>query len=427
MIIKSKSVLQKYSHKSRASSPKSKYTPHISSSWLLSFSTKVFYSLTTKEDFPGPKYQQINPANGEKSSQIPTDTEKSISLKFSRAKEAQKKWIQVPLENRMEIFQTYAEKLSRNSEELAASLSTESGKPITQAINEIKATIPRIKYFIHEVANVLEPRIGRETETRKEMVTWEPLGVVANISAWNYPFFVGSNVYVPGLLTGNAVLYKPSEYVAKTCYRMVELAWEAGVPKDVFIPILGERNVGQTLLNQPIDGVFFTGSNRAGKEISRQVADRFIRIQLELGGKDPAYIADDVDLKSVVPAVADGAFYNTGQSCCSVERIYVHQSVYDEFVDLCVKEVKSYKVGMPSDPTTYIGPLTLPTQPKLLKEHVDDAVAKGAKILVGGNIIQKPGNWFEPTLVVNINHKMRKQIEKNKDHQKFLTFFFTSS
>lgn len=164
--------------------------------------------------------------------------------------------------------------------------------------------------------------------------------------------------------------------------------------------------MGQWLLKQSINGVFFTGSNRAGKEISRQVADKFIRVQLELGGKDPVYVADDADLKSVVPAVADGAFYNTGQSCCSVERIYVHQAIYDKFVDMFVKEVKSYTVGMPNEPNTYIGPLTLPTQPALLKEHVDEAVSKGATVAVGGKIPNKPGNWFEPTVLLNVKQSM---------------------
>jgi len=154
--------------------------------------------------------------------------------------------------------------------------------------------------------------------------------------------------------------------------------------------------------------VFFTGSNATGRKIQKQLGDsgRMVKLQLELGGKDPTYVRDDAVVNTAAASLADGAMYNTGQSCCSVERIYVHTSVYKQFVDAFVKEVNTFKVADPTVEGAYIGPLTLPTQVGVLERHVADAVKKGAKVLVGGKRINKPGNWFEPTVLVNVNHTM---------------------
>jgi acyl-CoA reductase-like NAD-dependent aldehyde dehydrogenase len=239
-----------------------------------------------------------------------------------------------------------------------------------------------------------------------EKIAHEPLGVIANISAWNYPYFVGSNVFVPALLTGNAVLYKPSEFAALTGLAITELLHEGGIPKDVFIPVIGAGDIGAELLKQPINGVFFTGSYATGKKINEAVAGKLIKVQLELGGKDPIYVADDVDVKAAAEATADGAFYNTGQSCCSVERIYVHQKIYDAFVDAFVATVKGFVAGDPTEDRTYIGPLTRTPQVGVVEAQVKDALKKGAKVLIGGKKMDRKGNYFEPTVLVNVDHTM---------------------
>ena len=173
-----------------------------------------------------------------------------------------------------------------------------------------------------------------------ERIGHEPLGVVANVSAWNYPYFVGGNVFVPALLTGNAVLYKPSEFATLTGLHIDRLLHDAGVPADVFITLVGGGEVGAALLEQKIDGVFFTGSAATGARIAAAVGPRMIRLQLELGGKDPSYVAEDADPKAAAESLADGAMYNTGQSCCSVERIYVHETIHDAFVAAFVETVR---------------------------------------------------------------------------------------
>jgi len=230
--------------------------------------------------------------------------------------------------------------------------------------------------------------------------------VVANVSAWNYPWFVGSNVFIPALLAGNAVLYKPSEFASLTGLEIARLMAGSGVPEDVFVPIVGAGEAGAALVAQPVDGIFFTGSAATGERIARAAAGRLAKLQLELGGKDPAYVCDDVEVPRAAASVADGAFYNTGQSCCSVERIYVHERIFDRFVEAFVAEVRGYRVGDPMDESTYIGPLARAAQLDVLESQVADAVAKGAQVLVGGRRLARPGNWFEPTVLTGVDHSM---------------------
>jgi acyl-CoA reductase-like NAD-dependent aldehyde dehydrogenase len=181
---------------------------------------------------------------------------------------------------------------------------------------------------------------------------------------------------------------------------------ECGIPDDVLIPVIGAGDAGAALLRQPVDGVFFTGSYATGHGIARALAGRLVKLQLELGGKDPVYVCEDVDIARSAAGIADGAFYNTGQSCCSVERIYVQEKIFGEFVKAFVAEVKRFKVGNPESPGTYIGPLTRAPQLKVLEAQVRDATRKGAKVLTGGKRIKGRGNYFQPTVLVNVDHRM---------------------
>jgi acyl-CoA reductase-like NAD-dependent aldehyde dehydrogenase len=237
-----------------------------------------------------------------------------------------------------------------------------------------------------------------------EQIEHIPLGLVANISAWNYPWFVGCNVILPALLAGNAVLYKPSEFATNTGLAIARLLHQAGVPQDVMVCLVGGGEVGQALLQQRIDGVFFTGSVATGARIAQAVGGRFIKLQLELGGKDPTYVCDDSNPENAAESLADGAMYNTGQSCCSVERIYVHEKIYDAFVARFVATVKAMKHGPTESADTYIGAITRAPQLAVLEAQVADALAKGATLLTGGQRGPAPGNWFEPTVLVDVNH-----------------------
>jgi acyl-CoA reductase-like NAD-dependent aldehyde dehydrogenase len=247
----------------------------------------------------------------------------------------------------------------------------------------------------------------------QERIEHVPLGVVGNISAWNYPWFVGCNVIVPALLTGNAVLYKPSEFATLTGLEIERLLHEAGVPRDVFQTIVGAGAVGAALLEQKIDGLFFTGSYATGARIAQALGPRFVKLQLELGGKDPTYVCDDADPKTAAESLADGAMYNTGQSCCSVERIYVHEQIYDAFVEAFVAAVKGFRVGDPMSEETYIGAITRAPQLDVLDAQVADAKAKGAVLHVGGHRLPGPGNWYAPTVFSEVDHRMELMKEES--------------
>ena len=283
------------------------------------------------------------------------------------------------------------------------------GKPVKQALNELGALPGRIDFFLEHTAAVLgeETVLSQADGALDEVIRQEPLGVVANVSAWNYPWFVGSNVFIPALLTGNTVLYKPSEHATLTGQRIGELLHEAGVPADAFVTVVGGGPVGAAVVEQPVDGVFFTGSYATGRRIAERVAPRMIRLQLELGGKDPTYVTDDVDVQAAAEGLADGAMYNGGQSCCSVERIYVHAAVEQAFLDAFVGVVKGFKIGDPEDAATYIGPLARKEQLLVLDEQVADALGRGARLLTGGRRAAQGGAYFEPTVLSGASNEMR--------------------
>jgi acyl-CoA reductase-like NAD-dependent aldehyde dehydrogenase len=347
-----------------------------------------------------------NPATGEMITELPADDAASVARKAAAARAAQPAWAATPLAERKACIERFRAGIVRDLETLAQVMTRETGKPIKMSRNELNGLLPRIDFFNGMVAPVTATESVYDEGGITEQIQHVPLGVVANISAWNYPWFVGCNVILPALLTGNSVLYKPSEFAAMTGLQIARLLHEAGVPQDVMTCLVGTGEVGQALLAQDVDGVFFTGSVPTGHRIAQTVGGRFIRLQLELGGKDPSYVCEDVDPKVAAESLADGAMYNTGQSCCSVERIYVHEKIHDAFVDAFVATVQTYQRGDPLSEDTYIGAITRAQQLDVLEAQVADAQAKGAKLLAGGQRGTGPGNWFEATVFSDCDHTM---------------------
>jgi acyl-CoA reductase-like NAD-dependent aldehyde dehydrogenase len=347
-----------------------------------------------------------NPATGSTIAELPQDDAQSIAARYRSARTAQPAWAATPLAVRLDTLRRFRSTLTDDIEHLAAVLTSETGKPIQQSRNEIKGLPARIDFFLAETEKTIAARDVHNVGGIREQISHEPLGVIANISAWNYPYFVGGNVFVPALLTGNAVLYKPSEFAALTGLEIGKRMQACGVPADVFSVVIGDGAAGAELIKQPVDGVFFTGSYATGQRIARELGPRMVKLQLELGGKDPIYVREDVDVTNAAASLADGAMYNTGQSCCSVERIYVHQTIYQDFVIAFAKEVAGFKRGDPAADDTYIGPLTRAPQIEVLEKQVADAVAKGAKLVLGGARLPLPGNWFAPTVLTQVNHSM---------------------
>lgn len=349
----------------------------------------------------------INPATEEVITDIQEDNKQSVERKFQQLQAAQSSWQQMPLAERAAILQRFAKLLERDIEHLATILTSEVGKPLQQSRNEINGACNRINWLVANAKKYLSAETMFADAGLEEKIVYEPLGVVCNISAWNYPYLVGVNVFVSALLAGNAVLYKPSEYATLTGMEIEELLKEAGVPQNIFHIAIGAKEVGELLLTLPFDGYFFTGSYKTGKYIYEKVAPKMVPCQCELGGKDPLYIADDIsDIQAVATGTADGAFYNNGQSCCAVERIYVHEKIYDAYIAAFTKEVKSWKIGLPTAEDVYIGPLSRKEQLPFLEQQVADAVQKGAKLVTGGQRLNHKGYYFEPTVLTNVNHTM---------------------
>ena len=373
----------------------------------------------------------INPATGQEIATLVTDNEETVKIKLARLREGQKAWKRIPVADRLACIFRFGDIVRDNQEQLAALLTSETGKPIQQSLNEIRGAHNRISHLQQHAEKWLNAELIATNGTTREQIVYEPLGVIANVSAWNFPYNVGYNIFLYALVGGNAVCYKPSEYASLTGRKFREYLWAAGVPEDVFECVIGRGDVGKLLLEADLDGYFFTGSYSTGKYIAQKVAPKLVPVQLELGGKDPLYIMEDVaDVKQAAINAAEGAFYNNGQSCCAVERIYVQEGIYDEFVDHFIEEVKSYRVGDPTDLSTFIGPLTREPQLQVLERQVQDAVGKGAVIAVGGQRLIREGYYFEPTVLTGVSHEMlvmREEsfgpiigIQKVKDDQEAL-------
>lgn len=351
--------------------------------------------------------QVINPATEEVIAEIKEDDAQKVTGKFNALRLAQPAWQSRSLKERIDILQKFSTLLENNIDHLAAVLSTEVGKPLQQSKNEIKGAQARIAWLTENAEKYLGDEVMSASKNLTEKIVYEPLGVVCNISAWNYPYLVGVNVFVPALLAGNAVLYKPSEYATLTGLEIEKLLKQSGVPENIFQVAVGGKETGKILLELSFDGYFFTGSYKTGKYIYEQVAPKMVPCQCELGGKDPLYVADDIeDIKSVATGTADGAFYNNGQSCCAVERIYVHEKIYDNYVDEFIAEVKSWKIGEPTEAGVYIAPLSRKDQVAFLSKQVLDATSKGATLLTGGKPVARKGYYFEPTVLTNVDHTM---------------------
>ncbi len=349
----------------------------------------------------------VNPATEKVIGQLQEDDRESIQSKFNLCRKAQRKWKEWRPKDRVEVLSRFKELLMDHRSELAKVLTQEMGKPLVQSRSEIERACDRIDFFLKQSERWLQDELIIQKEGLTERISYEPLGVVANISAWNYPYLIGVNVFVPALIGGNGVMYKPSELTSLTGSRIGELLAEGGLPREVFQVVLGPKEQGQALLTTPLDGYFFTGSFQAGQHIYKALAPRMVPCQLELGGKDPLYVSDDnSNIQRVASLAAEGAFYNNGQSCCAVERIYVHENVYQGFLEAFLKQIKKFTIGDPLDESTFIGPVARKAQLEVLDRQVQDALRKGARLLLGGHRMDRTGYFFSPSVLDNVDHSM---------------------
>jgi acyl-CoA reductase-like NAD-dependent aldehyde dehydrogenase len=354
----------------------------------------------------------VNPYSGEVLREVPYDTPRTLDLKLERARTGQKRWRELALEERMRQVRVAVEYFQKNLEEVARDVTLQMGKPIKEARGEVKTLLARADYMLSIAPSALAEDVLPAKPGFELRIRHEPLGVVLDIAAWNYPLIVPVNVIVPALIAGNAVIVKHSP-LTPLCGLAFERAFEAlTVPGLVANVVVTNEDAEQLIGDPRIDYVSFTGSVASGRKVYAAAAKRLIGAGLELGGKDPAYVAQDADLDFACDNVIDGACYNAGQSCCAVERVYVHEKRYDAFLERARKTLAAHKLGDPLEESTTMGPLARKEALDVLEVQVKDALARGARLVVGGKraSVSAPGRsggnlapslFFEPTLLAD--------------------------
>ena len=357
-----------------------------------------------------------NPYSGIPYVELPLASVEEAAATVKRAAAAQKEWAKVPVAERVKLVGRFVEAFLSMKEQVAKDITGMMGKPLGQARGEVDTLAARSRYM----ASVAEESLAEvplpQVANFHRKVVREPVGVVLVIAPWNYPLLTAVNAVVPAILAGNSVVLK---HAARTplCGEHFARAFEkAGAPKDLVQAIHCDHATCATMIARPEVGfVNFTGSVPGGHQIYEQTAKRFIDAGLELGGKDPGYVAADADFDHAVENLVDGAFYNAGQSCCGIERIYVHQSLYPRFVDAATALVKKYVLGDPTDAATTLGPLAQPGSDQFIARQIAEAKQKGARILCGGSAIQVngKGRFLDPCVVADATHAMSVMVEES--------------
>lgn len=336
---------------------------------------------------------------------LPHDEGSALEAKVAAAGAAFEQWRRVSLDDRITQVSQGLEKLRANAEAAAVDVSRQMGKPITQARGEVRTLFERAEHMLRIAPTALAPEVLPEQEGLHRRIEHEPLGVVLDLAAWNYPLIIAVNVVVPALVAGNTVLLKHS---ARTplCGRVFSDAFgELEVPGLVHDLVLDHEQTARLIADPRVAHVAFTGSVAGGRAVHGEVAKRFIDVGLELGGKDPAYVAEDADLEVAIAGTVDGACYNAGQSCCAVERVYVHRKHYDAYLEGAREALAAYRMGDPMDEATTLGPLADRGALDFLEAQVRGAVDRGARLLCGGSrVVGQVGNFFQPTLLTDVSN-----------------------
>lgn len=327
---------------------------------------------------------------------------------IEKARNSQEFWNSNGVDERITHLKIIRDNFYAQSDEIAKLISKENGKPIAEAISsEIIPTLGVFDYYLKRAKKYLKPQKVRIKLPvmihKKSWIEFEPWGVVGIISPWNYPLLLPMGQIIPALIAGNCVIFKPSEFTPITGNWIEKLFNDSDLPKNIFNVIYGSADVGEALVNSKLDKLFFTGSTKVGKIISKSASEKLLPVSLELGGKDPIIVLEDADLERTAQGIAWGALTNAGQTCVSIERVYIHESIHDELINKLI-EIVSKLILFNNSEYYDISGLKTAQQAVTVKEHLDDAVQKGAKIVFGGEL--QDGNKFQPTILINVNHDM---------------------
>jgi acyl-CoA reductase-like NAD-dependent aldehyde dehydrogenase len=352
--------------------------------------------------------QCISPVDGSVYAVRPALSLEAAKEAVAHARKAQKSWAKRPLEDRVQLVLKGVARLNEMSDIVVPELAWQMGRPIRYG-GEYKGFNERSNYVASIAADALAPLVVEESDKFERRIEREAHGVVFVVAPWNYPYMTAINTIAPALMAGNTVVLKHASQTLLVGERLVQAFVEAGVPEDVFQNVFLDHDTTSALIAAgSFNFVNFTGSVEGGRSMERAAAGTFTGLGLELGGKDPGYVMEDADLDAAVDTLMDGATYNSGQCCCGIERIYVHESLYDSFVEKSVAWVSNYKLGNPLDPETSLGPMANKRFAKVVREQIADAVSKGAKTLVDPKLFPKDdgGAYLAPQIVVNVDHSM---------------------
>jgi acyl-CoA reductase-like NAD-dependent aldehyde dehydrogenase len=357
--------------------------------------------------------RSINPATGDSLAQVETTPPSAFPAILARARTVQSSWRDLPLKNRLVLLHALQMRILEKREALADLVSRESGKPRVEALfADVFVALDTAAYFFTEGRKLLQPEPvphhSLAAKAKRGMLHYDPLGVVAIVSSWNYPLAIPLSQIIPAVAAGNAVVCKTSEFTPQCGLAIESLFLEAGFPKDLVTVVQGGGEVGQALIDAAPDKVFFTGSVATGRRVAEACAAKLIPSVLELGGKDAMLVLSDADLELTSSAAVWGSFTNCGQVCLSVERLFVERSVSEKFIRMCVEKTGKLRVGSGADPETDVGPLIRPRHVRRISDLLADAEEKGARLLCGGRPRSDLGPcFFEPTVITGVDSTMR--------------------
>ncbi|HHT0592335.1 TPA: aldehyde dehydrogenase family protein [Legionella anisa] len=339
-----------------------------------------------------------------------------IQAALDRAVGAKKQWAMTTITERANYCTAAVDALVAIKDEIASEICWQMGRPICYAAGEINRLEERARYMIAAANAALAPIRLPEKPGFLRYITREPLGLTLVIAPWNYPYLTAVNAIIPAIMAGNVVLLKHSAQTPLVAERFAQAFREANLPQGVFQYLhLTHPDTEQVLRHPAINHVAFTGSVAGGEMVERVTAGRFLNIGLELGGKDPAYVRFDADIDKAVDTLMDGAFFNSGQSCCGIERIYVHKKVYEHFISKAVALVKQYKLGRPDEPETTLGPLVRPSSAEFVRAQIQEALTQGAVAHIDSRdfVMDQPGSaYMAPQILTEVNHRMRVMTEE---------------
>lgn len=345
-------------------------------------------------------------------------TVSEVDRVLARAAAAQAGWKAAPLGERMAACRALAEELAHRSQEIGEELSWQMGRPIRQAPGEIsRGFAERAAYMIDAAPGALaDVAVGDRSVGSRRFIRREPLGTVLVLAPWNYPYLCSVNAVIPALLAGNTVVLKVASQTPLVAERYAAAAEAVGLPSGVFAYVHAGHDLVARMVQDPrVDFVAFTGSVEGGHAVQRAAADRFVGIGLELGGKDPAYVRADAPVQATAEAVADGVFFNAGQSCCAVERIYVHRSRFEAFTEALAAEARKLRLGDPLDPDTTLGPMVRASAADAVRAQVAEAVAQGARTLIDPSTFpagRSEGPYLAPQVLVDVDHSLALMTEE---------------